>query len=344
MAAMYPALATELMTYSPNVIVTSFAALTIVAEISGTRCTNEVTLYGMHTDVVSLQEELFTETPFVRRALSSTILRDPLFWIGLAMFVGLLFFCFVGPMFDRANPDTIHLNAIAHPPSAQWTLGTDDIGRSEMVRLMFGGRLILLIGLAASLVSTVLGLTTGILSGYLGGATDRILTWVMDVILSVPQLIPLLLIENLLTPTPDTMIFVVAATSWPLVGRPVRAQVLSLREREYVKAAESLGAGRVRVMMRHVMPGLWSLLLTTASATMGLAVLVVATASFLGFSLPPPWPNWGSMIAQSLQVIYEGYWWLLVFPGAAFVVLQLSLNFISDAARDALARGTGVGL
>lgn len=271
------------------------------------------------------------------------VAQDPLFWVGAGLFLGLIFFCFVGPMIDHTSGMAIHLNAIGQPPSARWIFGTDDLGRSEMVRLMLGGRLILLIGLASALCATVLGLGVGLAAGFLGGAADRLATWVMDVILSVPQLIPLLLIQSLLTTSAWTMIFVVAATAWPLVGRPVRAEAISLRERDYVSAAQSLGASPARVMFKHVVPGLSSTLLTTASASVGTAILVIATASFLGFSLPPPWPDWGSMIAQSLTVIYDGYWWLLVLPGTAFVVLQLSINFISDAARDTVSSNTGVG-
>ncbi|WDL96109.1 ABC transporter permease [Alicyclobacillus sp. ALC3] len=261
-------------------------------------------------------------------------IKNYIFWIGIAIFLGLLFFCFAGPFLDRASPSAIHIAAVGHPPSIKWPLGTDNLGRNELIRLMYGGRLMLLIGLISAATATGLGLWVGVVSGFYGGWVDRLLSWTMDVISSVPQLVPLLLFEVIVGPSPMTMIVIVAVTSWPFIGRPIRAEVISLRTREFVVAAESLGASRRRIIVRHLLPHLLPTLLTAVSTCVGTAVLVIATASFLGFSLPPPYPDWGSMIANGLQLLYDGYWWLWAFPCVCLVLLQLGLNFVADAVRD----------
>ena len=277
------------------------------------------------------------------RARKPGVASSALFWLGTALFSALLGFCFLGPLLYHHNGLAIHLGAIGQAPSWSYPAGTDDLGRNELTRLMLGGRLILLIGLVSAVFSTVFGALAGLAAGYLGGMADRLITWVMDVILSIPQLVPLLLVEALFRTSAWSMIVVVAITAWPIVGRPVRAHAITVREREYVKAAESLGALPRRILFRHIVPGVSSTILTTASTSVGSAVVVVATASFLGFTLPPPWPDWASMMAQSLGVIYDGYWWLLVFPGFLFVLLQLSINWVADAAREAVAEAGAEG-
>lgn len=279
-----------------------------------------------------------TETPYVTRR-ASRLWRTPMFWLGILLFVALSLFCFVGPVVYPESAFTLHMSAVSHPPSAAFPLGTDDLGRNEMSRLMLGGQLLILVGLAAAIIATLLGTIIGLATGLSGGLVDEVGSWLMDIVLSVPQLVPILLIANLLRPSSATMIVVVGATSWPLVARLVRAETLSIRQREYVAAARSLGARDFRIMVRHVLPNLWSTILVATSSSVGTAVLVVATASFLGFTLPPPWPNWSGMIADSLtSSLFSDYWWLLVFPGAALVLLQLSINFIADATSETLHR------
>lgn len=296
-------------------------------------------------ETVAWQEnlELSNESLKSSSARAHRLLRDGWFWVGLGMFLALNLFCFAGPLVYRINPDAIHLSVLGHSPSARMPFGTDSLGRSELARLMWGGQPLILVGLTAALAASVVGIAVGLIAGFSGGVVDRAATWLTDVILSIPQLAPLLLIETLFKTSTESMIYVIAATAWPLVARPIRAAAMTLREREYVTAARSLGAGRFRIIIRHITPSLWSTLLTSVSISAGNAVLVVATVAFLGFALPPPAANWAGMIADSLNTIFSGYWWLLIFPGIAFVWLQLSINLIADAARSTLTNSTGVG-
>ncbi len=252
------------------------------------------------------------------------------------MLIGLIGLCFIGPLLYPASPYAIHLTWIGHGPSPSLPLGADELGRNELARIMVGGQLLIVVGVTSALVATAMGTVIGLAAGLLGGMVDRVLTWTTDVVLSIPQLVPLLLIDVLLRPSATTMFYIVAVTSWPLAARLVRAEALRTRELEYVTAARSLGASDIRIALRHVLPSQWSTIWVSSTAQVGSAVLVVATASFLGFGLPPPFPNWAGMIAASTANMSAGYWWTMVFPGLAFVLLQLSVNFIGDALRETL--------
>lgn len=265
-----------------------------------------------------------------------SIFNHVLFWLGSLILIGLIGLCFIGPFIYPASPYAIHLNWIGRSPSPLLPLGADELGRNELSRIMLGGQLLIVVGIASAVMATAIGTAIGLAAGFLGGTVDRILTWTTDVVLSVPQLVPLLLIDVLLRPSATTMIFIVAITSWPLVARLVRAEALRTRELEYVTAARSLGASDLRIALRHVLPTQWSTIWVSSTAQVGSAVLVLATASFLGFGLPPPFPNWAGMIAASTANMSAGYWWTMVFPGLAFVLLQLSVNFIGDALRETL--------
>lgn len=279
--------------------------------------------------------------PDVANSRPHRLIRHSQFWVGLLVFCGLVAFCFVGPFIYTKSPYTIHYTMIGHPPSRALPLGGDELGRNELSRLMLGGRLLIIVALAAAMGASLGGVALGLLAGFRGGFMDRLITWVSDVVLGIPQLIPLLLVDAMLRPSAISMMIIVTATSWPMIAKLVRADILSLRERDYVLAAESMGARGSRIMWRHLLPNLWSTIIVAASSQVSQAVLVVATASFLGFGLPPPDPNWAGMIASSTQAIWNGYWWIMVFPGAALVILQLSINSTTEALREMFVAGGG---
>ncbi len=254
------------------------------------------------------------------------------FWIGVGLFAFILAFSFLGPLVDHQSPFRLHLSAIDAPPSFRYPLGTDGLGRDELIRVMLGGRMILFVGMISALGSTLLGMRVGWASAVTGRTGDMVGTWVMDVFLSVPQLVPILLIANLYRMDDVALVLVIGITSWPLVARIVRAETLSLTERLYVEAAHSLGATNGGIMVRHILPNMAGTLLVAFRNTLGTTILVVASTSFLGFSLPPPAPNWASMVASSVSNMFGGYWWLMLFPGAALMLVELSANLVADAA------------
>jgi peptide/nickel transport system permease protein len=272
-----------------------------------------------------------------------TLRRHPLFWIGGGLLVALALFCYMGPLVYRVDPLAVHITHNMRPPGGAYPLGTDILGRDELARLMVGGQGFILVGFAAALFSSLVGVLIGLAAGFSGGLIDRAFMWFTDTVLGIPQLVPLFLVVVLARPSVSTMIVVLALTGWPLVSRLVRAEALSAREREYVESARSGGATSWRIMLRHLMPNVMGTVVVASSGQLSITLLVLAIASYLGYGLPPPDPNWAGMVADSTQYLYANAWWLLWLPGMAFVLLQLSVNFLADALREAFDPRTNRG-
>ncbi|PSR23351.1 MAG: peptide ABC transporter permease [Sulfobacillus acidophilus] len=257
-----------------------------------------------------------------------TFWRNPLAWAGVFGLVFIVLFSFVGPLVYHANDLAIHLNDALQPPSAQFPLGTDELGRNNLSRMMIGGQLSLEVGFAAALVSMVIGVVYGMISGYIGGFTDVLLMRIVDVLYSIPSLFFLLFIDSVFRPSAILLIFIIAVFSWFGVARLVRGQVLSLKSRDYVEAARALGAGNGRIMWRHLLPNVTGVVLVSTTLQVANAILTVAGLSFLGLGLPPPTPNWGQMLSDSMNYMFQNAWWLIYPPGFAILLVELCTNFI----------------
>lgn len=279
------------------------------------------------------------EGALVARSVASrqrrALLHHPLFWVGIAVIAALAVFSFAGPLVYHVDPNAVNPNVSDVPPNAQHLFGTDILGRDELARVMWGGQGFMLVGFVSAVAASLLGSVVGLVAGFAGGLTDRILMRVTDLFLGIPQLVPLLLIDVMFLPNDFTMILILAFTSWPLVARLVRAETLTVRERDYVQAAVASGASQSRVLRRHVLPNILSTAIVASSSQLGSTVLILATASYLGFGLPPPSPNWASMVADATQYLTSGNWWLFLAPGLAFMILQVSVYFVADAVREA---------
>jgi oligopeptide transport system permease protein len=228
-------------------------------------------------------------------------------------------------------------------------LGTDALGRDVLARLVWGARVSLLVGLIATLVSVVIGVSWGLLAGYLGGRVDSVLMRIVDVLYAVPLLFLVILLVALLRDhaarlaavgiTREVVLYVViGAISWLTMARIVRGQVLSLRQREFVAAARALGAGGGRIMLRHILPHLWGLVIVYLTLTVPRVMLFEAFLSFLGLGVEAPGVSWGMLASEGLEQLtaVSVSWWLVVFPGLALVLTLSSLNALGDALRDRL--------
>ena len=271
-----------------------------------------------------------------RYARSWAILRrHPLAWagaVGLAFVVG---FCFLGPVVYRVPPLAVHILSAMEPPSAAHLLGTDSVGRDELSRMMAGGQVSLLVGFAAAASSVLIGIVYGLVSGYGGRWLDTVLMRIVDVMRAVPGLFLLLFIDSVFRPSAGLLILIIAFVSWHPVARLVRAEVLSLRERTYVEASRAAGAPKARVAIEHLLPNAMGTIIVTATFGVADAVLVIAALSFLGLGLPPPAPNWGAMLANSMAYLPQNAWWLVYPPGIALVITVVAVNFLGDALREA---------
>jgi peptide/nickel transport system permease protein len=220
------------------------------------------------------------------------------------------------------------------PSTVHW-LGTDNLGRDVLVRAVYGARVSLLVGLGATALATVIGVVVGVIAGYAAPAVDTALSRLMDVVLSFPFLLFAIALVSVVGPGLNISIIVIAFFSWATIGRVVRGQTLTLREREFVEAARSTGAMPLRIMTVEILPNLVSPILVLATLIIPTAIVFEATLSFLGLGVEPPTPTWGNMISDSLPY-YSVAWWFVAVPGLALLLLTLAFNLLGDAVRDAL--------
>jgi peptide/nickel transport system permease protein len=230
-------------------------------------------------------------------------------------------------------------------PSRTFLLGTDNLGRDLLVRILYGARISLLVGVVATVAATVAGVVVGLAAGYLGGAVDVVLARFMDMVLSFPYLLLAIALVSVFGSSLTISMLVIAFFSWAAIGRVVRGQALSIREKEYVEASWSIGSGPLRVMFVDILPNLLAPVLVLATLLVPAAIVFEATLSFLGLGVPPPTPTWGGMLSDSLS-FYQVAWWFPLFPGLALLATTLAFNLLGDSVRDALdpaARRAGGG-
>lgn len=219
------------------------------------------------------------------------------------------------------------------PPSTGHPLGTDKFGRDILTRMVYGSRISLTVSFLAVALSVVLGSIVGAAAGYSGGIMDAVLMRIVDALISIPRLFLLLTCIALFSRSFLLVTVLLGATGWMGTARLVRGQILSLKGREFVSAAEALGAGNRRIVLRHLIPNALTVIIVSATLRIGLIILVEASLSFLGLGVPPPTPSWGMMVYEGREVLLDA-WWVSTFPGLAIVVTVVAYNLFGDGLRD----------
>ncbi|MEW2507257.1 MULTISPECIES: ABC transporter permease [unclassified Amycolatopsis] len=270
------------------------------------------------------------------RATLRAFLENRLAVAGLVLIVLFVLFCFFGPLVYHTEQIATNLSGANQPPGAGHPLGTDDVGYDELGRLMVGGRSSLEIGVAAAVLATVFGTFWGAIAGYVGGFVDAVMMRIVDTLLAIPTLFLLLILAAIFTPTLGLLIVVVSFGAWLSPARLVRGETLSLRTREYVQAVRMMGGGGKRVVLRHIMPNAIGTIVVNATFQVADAILLVAALSYLGLGIAPPHADWGNMLSNGTEFVQNGYWWMILPPGIAIMLVVVAFNLLGDALRDAL--------
>jgi peptide/nickel transport system permease protein len=293
--------------------------------------------------------------------------RSPrqLFWVrfkqdkaalcALGIIIALIILALIAPLIARLvghGPNDLYRPmtddfGLPHGPYKDFVMGADQSGRDVFVRVIYGARTSLLVALAATGIAVIVGTTFGVIAGYFGGKLDTTISRIIDVILSMPILLFAIgivaacgvtatgCLSGLVKPGLTLVIFVIALFGWPYIARIVRGNTLSIREKEFIEASRSLGAGNVRIMFKEVLPNLVAPIIVYTTLFIPANILFEAALSFLGLGVPQRTPSWGQMLSDASS-IYEFAWWLMLFPGAFLVLTTLAFNLLGDGLRDAL--------
>lgn len=269
----------------------------------------------------------------------SAFLRQPRAIAGAATVLALVAVAILAPLLSPHPPNLVLSNGltltgapIAPALHMPFILGTDQVGRDELSRLVYGSRTSLLVGTLSTGAALVVGTLVGIASGYYGGILETVLMRVVDVIMSLPLLLAVILLASLMRPSVLTVVGAIAFFTWPVLARVARSQTLEVVRRPYVDAARALGARNAGILWRHILPAVFPVALTYSSLQVATNILTAASLSFLGIGVPPPAADWGSMTAQGLAY-YQVAPWLVLLPGTALAVTTLGFNYLGDGLR-----------
>ena len=274
------------------------------------------------------------------RSLLGGVLRRPVLALALAVIAVVVACALLAPLLAPYSPDDqtfdgLSLEGAPLPPSAQYLLGTDTLGRDLLSRLIYGARTSLLIGLVANGTAVMIGLAVGVLAGYFSGLLGGVLMRFTDLMTAFPALLLAIVLAALLKPSLWIVAMVIAMVNWVQVARIGYTETRSLAERDFILAERAMGAGNLRILARHILPHLVPTAIVWGTLGIATTVLLEATLSFLGIGVQPPEPSWGNIVFES-QSYFQSAPWLVFFPGAAILATALSFNIVGDALRDSL--------
>jgi peptide/nickel transport system permease protein len=269
-------------------------------------------------------------------SVRSFMQRQPLAVLGVVLLTIFILAALFAPFLSRHAPDTLNLSARLLPPNINHPFGTDELGRDVFSRVLYGARISLMVAVSVVTLSLIIGLVAGGLAGFYGGAADIVLNvYVMNAFLALPGILLAIAFVAFLGPGLGNLILALSISGWVGYGRLARAQVMAVKEREFVEAARALGASDLRVLVRHILPNIVQPLIVQTAIGMAGAVLAEATLSFLGLGIPAPAASWGSMLNEARSHLFDAPF-MVVFPSLAVMLAVLSFNFIGDALRDYL--------
>ena len=295
-------------------------------------------------EAVEAAQAIEGRSPF--RLALARLRTDRMAMVALGMIVLMALLAIVAPVISTLtghnpyNPDLVNgTNSFGQPygpGQAGFILGSDNVGRDVLVRIAYGARISLLVGVLATLIATIGGTILGLVSGYFGGWIDAVLARLMDTVLSFPYVLLAIVLAAVFSASLPLTIGVIAFFSWAAIGRIVRGQTLSQKEKEYVETARSIGAGSFRIMFVDILPNLIAPVIVLGTLLVPTAIVFEATLDYLGVGVGPPTPTWGNMLADAQGSAGFGAWWFWIFPSVALLITTLGFNLLGDSVRDAL--------
>ncbi len=292
----------------------------------------------MNAQATTFTEEAEDLPP--RARMWESLRRDKSAMLGVAILLCVVVMAVFAPLLAPMDPQAQLLSRNLKPPLWSdgeniYLLGTDHLGRDFLSRLIYGARISLVVGFFAVLLTGCFGLCVGLVSGYFGGKVDFLLMRFVDLVLSFPFILLALATIAIVGPSLVVLILVMSMRIWVIYARVVRGEVLTLREREFVQAARSIGGSHLRVIVRHILPNVLAPVIIIASLYLGRMIIIEAGLSFLGLGVPPPTPTWGGLLSDGKVHLYTA-WWVVTLPGAAITITVLGANLVGDWLRNAL--------
>ena len=268
------------------------------------------------------------------RSLKRLFRSNYLFTLGVLICIFWILMAILAPVIAPYDPVVQDLSIMLQPPSKEHIFGTDNFGRDIFSRVIYGGRYSLLAGCLTVIIAGALGSLYGAIAGYVGGKVDNVMMRFSEMVLSFPSLILAMLINSVMGSSLFNTMFALVIVAWPTYARLMRSVVLSVKENEYIAAAEVLGASRMRILIKEIIPNSISSVLIMATTDLGNQILMFSTLSFLGLGSAPPTPEWGMMVSEGVD--YFNKFWVAGFPGLAIFTMAIGANFIGDGMRDLL--------
>ena len=261
------------------------------------------------------------------------LLKNKFAIIGLTVILLLIIVALLAPVISPYTPSQQNVFERLQSPSLNHLFGTDDLGRDVFTRMIFGARISLAVGFISVFIILIIGTFLGIISGYYGGKIDYIIMRFTDIVLCFPTFFLIILVIAFIEPNIYNVMIVIGVTSWPGLARLVRAEVLSLKEREFILVSKMMAISNIKIFFVHILPNIISPLMVYSSLAIGGAILTESALSFLGLGVQPPMPSWGQILTSGKDYIYMA-WWLSIFPGIAILITVLAFNLLGEAIRD----------
>lgn len=273
----------------------------------------------------------------IRELVKRIFGKNKLALVGFIILMLFITLSILAPVITPYDRDAIDLAMIETPPSREHLLGTDELGRDVLTRLLYGGRVSLGVGLAATVLQLVIGVTLGAVAGYFGGVADSIIMRLVDIMMCFPFFVIAISMAAIMEPGVGSLVIIIGILQWTNIARIVRVEILSLKQREFIEAGRVLGLNSFEMITRHLLPNILAPLIVYTTLAIANGILLEAGLSFLGMGVRQPQPSWGNMLtaAQSMRVL-ESQWWLWIPPGLMVFLTVLSINFLGDGLRDGL--------